>query len=98
MLKIDLNAYARQSRGVTAEDPPPAPGLKIEAAAPPEPDQVPILKIEKMTKCLHGQGCRHLKSEPPASPICTKADGPVWDLKECPLMRWAKKQSKLRKE
>jgi hypothetical protein len=42
-----------------------------------------------------GKACPHLQSEPPLRPICTKAGGPVWDLLECPLMRWAPKQPKL---
>jgi len=50
------------------------------------------LKIEKMTRCLHGQSCEHLDSQPPARPICDVAGMPVFDLTECPLMGWASKQ------
>ena len=53
------------------------------------------LKIEKMETCLHGRGCRHLKSEPPARPMCDAVGLPVWDLLECPLMWWVGKQPKI---
>ena len=56
---------------------------------------VSTLKIEKMTECLHGKSCHHLKSDPPARPICEKAGEPVWDLTECPIQNWAPKQQKL---
>ena len=105
MLKIDLNGYAKQAGGPTAEDPPgPDPpervidfnGKKLSYQAAPPPPGKPKLKIEKMERCLHGRSCRYLKSDPPASPLCDKAGVPVWDLIECPIMNWAPKQPKLK--
>lgn len=59
----------------------------VESA--PEPESVKSkLKIEKMQQCLHGRSCRHLKSEPPARPLCKKAEKSVFDLIECPIKQW----------
>jgi hypothetical protein len=55
------------------------------------------LKIEKMTKCLHGRSCEYLSFNGEKN-ICQAAGCPVWDLVECPLMWWAEKQPKLIKE
>jgi hypothetical protein len=55
------------------------------------------LKIEKMTKCLHGRSCEYLSFNGEKN-LCQAAGAPVWDLVECPLMWWAEKQPKLIKE
>ena len=80
MLNIDLNAYAKKQ-------------LQLEpfSEEPLNVPTVPTLKIEKMTECLHGKSCHHLKSYPPARPICKAAGLPVWDLTECPVLNWGEK-------
>jgi len=59
----------------------------VEPALKPEPVK-PKFKIEKMTTCLHGQLCSHLKSEPPARPMCSLAKIPIFNLNHCPELNW----------
>ena len=51
-------------------------------------EQAPVLKIEKMTLCQHGQPCRYLYHQPPERAVCQYCKTIVWDLSECPKGYW----------
>jgi hypothetical protein len=46
-----------------------------------------ILKIKKMTVCLHGKPCGYLYVENQRQ-MCRRNDKPVFDMKECPMNKW----------
>lgn len=89
---LDFNSAPQQEPDPDLED----NGKRLDFNnAPPQidDDDKPVLKVEQMTICQHGQPCRHLTFN--GRNFCSAADQPVWDLSKCPLEWWAPRQRKL---